>query len=107
MGSSCIIQVSPKSHHKCPCERHTGREGDVKMDTEIRVMRCQEADNHQKLEEERNGFSPGAKGVQPCQHWESISVVLSLQVCIKLLDQLHETNTFSVHGILVQGLADR
>lgn len=68
MGSSCIIQVSPKSHHKCPCERHTGREGDVKMDTEIRVMRCQEADNHQKLEEERNGFSPGAKGVQPCQH---------------------------------------
>lgn len=100
---SWITQVGPKCNHKSPCRRET--EEDMKTERRLSDDRSRDwrdvvmknANSYQKLEEARNGFSPGASRT-PADIWilapegsfqnsglqnskRRISVVLSHQVC--------------------------
>lgn len=59
---SCIIWVSPKYSHKCPCMSEANRKGDGHVTTAIGVMWSQTR-QCQQLEEAKNGFSSRVSGV--------------------------------------------
>lgn len=72
--------MSPKSHHKCPYKREEKggntdtQMSDVTTEAEKGVMKPQaweRWDDHQTLEEARNGFSPRAQ-------WQFISRVIGI-----------------------------
>lgn len=111
MRLACIIQLGPKCHHKCPCERE--KKGNNRhTEEEKRLERCGHKPrngSHQSVGEAGARFSP--LGLRPAgfqtsslQHREGVNTVtLCHLVCGRLSQQPRDKHVIQERGPLRAG----